>query len=288
MYYTEKSWPVNELLSMNWIENGPVRATLELKYRCVHSTICQKVHFYANVRRIDFETTIDWKEHQHLLKVEFPVDIHTDEATFDIQFGNVTRKIHTNTSWEQARFESCGQKWIDFSEGHYGVSVLNDCKYGYYVREGVLDLALLRSPKYPDRYADQGEQIFTYSFLPHKNALPNSDVMREAANLNRQLLVADGYEAGIAKMPFRLEANHIVMDVVKRGEKDDSLIIRLIETGGGYSEGTLHFAQAPAAVYETDLMEWNNIRQLDTVDSTLSLAMTPFEIRTLRIEMADH
>ena len=77
------------------------------------------------------------------------------------------------------------------------------------------------------------------------------------------------------------------MDVVKRGEKDDSLIIRLIETGGGYSEGTLHFEQSPAAVFETDMMEWDNIRQLDTVDSALPLTMTPFEIRTLRVEMPE-
>ena len=56
------------------------------------------------------------------------MDVHTDEATFEIQFGNVTRKTHQNTSWDQARFESCGQKWIDVSEGHYGISLLNDCK----------------------------------------------------------------------------------------------------------------------------------------------------------------
>ncbi len=70
----------------------------------------EKIHFYAACPRIDFETTVDWKEHQHLLKAHFPMDVHTDEATFEIQFGNVTRKTHQNTSWEQARFESCGQK----------------------------------------------------------------------------------------------------------------------------------------------------------------------------------
>ena len=151
----------------------------------------------------------------------------------------------------------------------------------------MLDLALLRSPKYPDRFADQGEQVFTYSFLPHKNALPESDVMREAATLNRSLLIADGFDAGTAKMPFRLESDHIVMDVVKREEKGDALIIRLIETAGGCSEGILHLNQAPAAVYETDLMEWNTIRQFDSVDTALSLTLNPFEIRTLCIEMPE-
>ena len=81
---------------------------------------------------------MDWKEHQTLLKVHFPVNVHTDEATFDVQFGNLTRKVHTNTSWDKARFESCGQKWIDLSEGHYGVSMLNDCKYGHSALDGVM------------------------------------------------------------------------------------------------------------------------------------------------------
>ena len=99
--------------------------------------------------RIDFETTVDWKEHQHLLKAHFPMDVHTDEATFEIQFGNVTRKTHQNTSWDQARFESCGQKWIDVSEGHYGISLLNDCKYGHSVHNGEMALTLIKSGTEP-------------------------------------------------------------------------------------------------------------------------------------------
>lgn len=95
---------------MEWTERGPVRATLKMERKVSRSVICQKIHFYAACPRIEFETTVDWKEHQHLLKVHFPMDVHTDEATFEIQFGNVTRKTHQNTSWDQARFESCGQK----------------------------------------------------------------------------------------------------------------------------------------------------------------------------------
>ena len=161
MYYVEKSWPVDELVSMRWSEDGPVRTTLELEYRCNQSTIWQKIHFYANTPRIDFETKADWKEHQHLLKAEFPVDIHSDEATFEIQFGNVPRKVPTNTSWDKARFESCGQKWMDFSEGHYGVSLLNDCKYGHSVRDGVIGLTLIKCGVEPNPNADVEMHTFT-------------------------------------------------------------------------------------------------------------------------------
>ena len=113
---------------MEWTENGPVRATLEIEREVMDTVIRQQIHFYAKDRRIDFETYVDWKFAEHVLKVHFPVDVHSDEATFDIQFGNVTRKLHTNTSWDQARFEVCGHKWADISEGSYGVSLMNDCR----------------------------------------------------------------------------------------------------------------------------------------------------------------
>lgn len=107
IYYTEKSWDADQLTKMEWTSMGPVCADLEIERPVSSSLIRQKIYFYADSPRIDFETWVDWKEHQHLLKVHFPIDVHTDEASFDIQFGNLTRKVHTNTSWDQARFESC-------------------------------------------------------------------------------------------------------------------------------------------------------------------------------------
>lgn len=167
IYYTEKYWDVNDVISMEWTECGPVRTTLEIERRESNSVIRQKIHFYADSRRIEFETYVDWKEHQTLLKVHFPVNVHTDEATFDVQFGNLTRKVHTNTSWDKARFESCGQKWIDLSEGHYGVSMLNDCKYGHSVKDSDMALTLIKSGIEPNPVADQEEHYFTYAIYPH-------------------------------------------------------------------------------------------------------------------------
>ena len=167
IYYTEKFWDVTDLRGFSWVEMGPVRATLRLERQFSHSTITQEIHFYADLRRIDFETTVDWKEHQSLLKVHFPVDVHTDEATFEIQYGNVTRKTHRNTSWDKARFESCGQKWMDVSEGHYGVSLLNDCKYGHSVKDSCIGLTLIKSGTEPNPTTDQEMHFFTYSLYPH-------------------------------------------------------------------------------------------------------------------------
>ena len=170
-YYTEKFWDVTDVKDFTWTENGPVRATLHIERSFSKSTICQDIHFYANLRRVDFVTTVDWKEHQHLLKVFFPADVHTDQATFEIQYGNLTRKTHSNTSWDRARFESCGQKWCDVSEGHYGVSVLNDCKYGHSVKDGCIGLTLIKSGIEPNPVTDQEVHTFTYALYPHQEGL---------------------------------------------------------------------------------------------------------------------
>ena len=163
IFYTEKYWDVDSVERMEWTEIGAVRAVLEITRKASQSTIWQKVIFYADSRRIDFETRVDWKEHQTLLKVHFPVAVHTDEATFDVQFGNLTRKTHQNTSWDVARFESCGQKWMDLSEGHYGVSLLNDCKYGHSVKDSNIALTLIKSGTEPNPTTDQEEHVFTYA-----------------------------------------------------------------------------------------------------------------------------
>lgn len=155
IFYTEKFWDVTDLQDFTWTENGPVRATLHIERNYSNSTLVQDIHFYAKQRRIEFVTTVDWHEHQSLLKVHFPVNVHTDEATFEIQYGNLTRKTHANTSWDRARFESCGQKWMDLSEGHYGVSMLNDCKYGHSVKDSVIGLTLIKSGIEPNPTTDQ-------------------------------------------------------------------------------------------------------------------------------------
>ena len=196
IYYTEKFWDIDNVEYMEWTEIGTVRAVLDITRKASQSTIQQKIIFYANSRRIDFVTHVDWKEHQTLLKVHFPVAVHTDEATFDVQFGNLTRKTHQNTSWDVARFESCGQKWMDLSEGHYGVSMLNDCKYGHSVKDSNMALTLIKSGTEPNPTTDQEEHVFTYAIYPHAQGWRAAGTVAQAYKLNQPLLVQTGAQAG--------------------------------------------------------------------------------------------
>ena len=282
MYYPREKTGEARCVSARTVRHGEAFDAAEFVFRTEHSEIVQKIVLAQNSKRLDFITQADWHESRTMLRVSFPVTVRSENASYDIQYAYVERAAHENTSWDQAKFEMCGQRYADLSDRNCGAALLNDCKYGYCVKHSTLDLALLRSPVYPDRFADQGLHEFTYSFLPHAGTLSESEVMKEAANLNRTPFIADGFASVAENMPFRLVSDGIALEVVKRAEKDDSLILRLVEFRGRHSTGTLHFASKPAKVRETDLMEWNDGKRLAVTGNLLKLELKPFEILTLR------
>jgi alpha-mannosidase len=283
MFYTEKSWPVDHLVKMTWVEDGPVRAAVELEYKISLTTVKQKVCFYANSRRIDFETWVDWKQHQHLLKAEFPVDIHSDEATFEIQFGNLTRKVHTNTSWDKARFEVCGQKWMDFSEGHYGVSLLNDCKYGHSVRDGVVSLTLIKSGIEPNPVADQEEHVFTYALYPHAGSWRDAGTVRESYFLNQPARALDAGRPGEAFSLASVEQKNVVLETVKQAENGDGTVLRLYESENARTKTVLHVPAGTAKAYSCNLLEEVE-EELPVVDGKVCFLTKPYEIKTILLK----
>ena len=283
IYYTEKSWDVTDVQSMRWSELGPVRATLEIERRVSNSLIRQKIHFYADSRRIDFETWVDWKEHQHLLKVHFPTTIHSDEATFDIQFGNLKRKVHTNTSWDMARFESCGQKWMDFSEGHYGVSLLNDCKYGHSVKDGCIALTLIKSGVAPNPVADQEEHVFTYALYPHAEDWRAAGTVQEASRLNQPALAIKGGVAGDIYSLASVDAPNVVLETIKQAEDGNGWIIRLYETDNALTETCLHWHRPIATVEACNCLEEPGTPVETCCDGCIPFIIKPYEIKTFRI-----
>ncbi len=287
IYHTEKAWDILEAESLEWTELGSVRATLEITRRFSNSLLKQKIHFYANLRRIDFNTYVDWKEHQHLLKVHFPVDIHTDEATFDVQFGNVTRKVHKNTSWDVARFESCGQKWMDLSEGHYGVSLLNDCKYGHSVDNSNMALTLIKSGIEPNPTTDQEEHYFTYALYPHAESWRGSNTVREAASLNQPAYAVQG---ALAEKQFSfacVDKKNVMLETVKLAEDGSGIILRLYECENAATKAqvTLGTASGFVSVEECNLLE-EPVKKLEPAGNGFAITIKPYEIKTYKVQFA--
>jgi len=283
IFYHEKYWDVNDKAYMRWTEDGPVEAVLEIERPYSKSLIRQKIHFYAQSRRIDFETYVDWHESQHLMKVLFPCDVHTDEATFDIQFGNVTRKTHTNTSWDMARFESCGHKWADVSEGGYGVALLNDCKYGYSAHEGEIDLTLIKSGIEPNATTDQEEHFFTYSIYPHAGAWRQSDVPQEAYKLNQPSFAVNGGKAGEMFSLIACDHDNVVLETVKKAENSNDVIVRAYENRNMRTDAAITLGKPVQRVSECDLLE-NSTDSIDCEGNQFTFTIRPYEIKTFLIQ----
>lgn len=286
IYYSEKGWDADDVQRMEWTEKGPVRATLEIERKISACAIKQKIHFYADSRRIDFETVLDWHVHQHILKVYFPTDIHSDEATFDIQFGNVKRKIHTNTSWDWARFESCGQKWMDISEGHYGVSLMNDCKYGHSAKDGVISLTLVKSGIEPNPECDQGEHRFTYSLYPHAGDW-RCGTIPEAYCLNQPAYAVQGGEKGGCFSLADTADQNVMLETIKQAEDGDGWIVRLYETDNARTKTALYWNRPVASVEACSGLEEKEADLPFTVQENgsaeIPFVIKPYEIKTFRI-----
>ncbi len=281
-YYRNARIGAAKVLSVRRIGDESVRTGFEVEYRVGSSPMRQQIWLGHKGRRIDFVNNIDWKENHTLFRVAFPVAVEADEASFEIQYGHVRRATHDNTKWQYAQFESMAHRWADLSSREYGVALLNDSKYGYRVKGHELSLSLLRSPTEPDPIADRHEHTFTYSLLPHTGDVASSDVLANAAVLNQGVNVFVGFEANGAKLPVEIEGGEgVELAVLKRAEKDDKLIVRLVETRGLHAKGTLRVA-GDAAITPVDLMEWNEVGT--ATKGAADFELTPFEIRTYRIE----
>jgi len=237
---------------------------------------------YNFTRRIDFETTIDWQEHNQLVKTAFSVDVRATEATYDIQFGNVKRSTTWNTSWDYAKFETIAHQWVDLSEYNYGVSLLNDCKYGHDIKDKVMRLTLIKSAVSPDPHADQGTHEFTYSLYPHKDGWREAQTVQEAFYLNEPLFVASGVPAASLKL-FDISNENIMIDAVKKAENGEFIILRLHEFAGGKAVARLSIAKPILWWCECDLME--NLPAEKELSEEISFQMNPYEIKTFAIKI---
>lgn len=290
IYYQEKMWEVNDVESIRVVEEGPIKATLEIKKTFVDSTITQLMTIYRDIDRIDFDTTIDWKEKQVLLKAAFPVDIHTEKATYDIQFGNVERPTHWNTSWDTAKFEVCGHKWADLSEDDYGVSLLNDCKYGHDIKDGVMRLTLLKSATSPNEDADREVHHFTYSMYPHAGSWKKAKTVQMGYRLNCPIYttVVDQQQGKLPKeLSFvSLDQENVIMEVVKQAEESNEVILRVHECYNRRTKAKINFFKEIQSVFECDLEERQEISEFEVKDRAFEFEIKPFEIKTFKLKLS--
>lgn len=283
--YALKSFATTPVGPARLVENGPYRKVVQIETKYRSSTIRQNIVFYQQDRQIDFETQVDWKEHQHLLKTEFPFQLFARKVTADIQFGNVERPTHRNTSYEQAQFEMCAHRWVDCSENGYGAALLNDSKYGYSALESTVSLTLLKSGVFPNPNADIGLHTFTYSLYPHAGDFRAGQVIQKASRLNCKPLCFWGRNAGESgDLPWlHLSAENVFCETVKMAEDGQGVVIRMYEAYGRQTTVTWQYGVEDGPVFECDMMEAPQT-EMEVRDGKITANFHPYEIKTFLVK----
>ena len=289
-YYKKKKYDYDGISDTKVLESGPLRTVVETSYKFLDSTVTQKVCLYKNLPRIDFVNHADWKTHHVLLKVNFPVQINTKYATYEIQYGNVERTTSNNHSWEVAQFETCGHKWADLSENGLGISLLNDCKYGYGIKDGEMSLTLIKSGTYPNENADIGMHEFTYSIYPHDRRWQEANTVAMAYNLNVPCInvLHQGNETGSQPQEFSLVScsqKNCFIETMKEAEDGKGWILRMYENSNTRVKADIKLGREAESVMECDLME-HDLKQHKCDHKRFQAWFEPYEIKTFRINWA--
>ncbi|MBR0463126.1 MAG: alpha-mannosidase [Clostridia bacterium] len=284
IYYDEHSWDVTDLIGSEVVANGPVLAKIRNTYRFNNSTIWQDVVFYRQIDRIDFETKVDWKEQHYMLKAHFPADLFYNDATYDIQYGNVRRATHKNTSWDVARFEVCAHKWMDVGESNYGFSLMNDCKYGHSVDENSVALTMLKSSTEPNPIADQEMHYFTYSIVPHSGDWRQANIPEKAYRLNIPVTALPGQGGSDCLASFAaVDQPNVIVESVKKALKSDGTVVRLYECFGQRSKVTLTLGCPAQAVRSISLME-DDLGEVALDGNKVVFDIKPYEIVSFMVK----
>lgn len=307
-----KSIDLNRPIEVKLVEEGPVRTRVLVTYKYVQegrpdSMFGQEIMLYHKTPLIEFKLKVDWHAAHRLAKVAFPLNIHSDFTTYEIPYGFITRRnpLSPNaTPNERAKYEVPGQKWIDHTgeNGAYGVSLLNDCKYGFDTADDVMRMTLLRSAHYPfelrtlfglpvaenteAEFADQGEHSLAYALYPHSSDFKEAVTARKAYEFNYPLvpLVEPSHDGQLPRALSFVSAQpeNVILTVAKKAEDSNDIILRFFETSGKTTEAEIRLAESPKNAVETDLME-NKVSEVPLGGKVIRMPIRGHEIKTVRI-----
>ena len=275
------------------VEQDGQQASITVRRSFGSSTVEQRISLAAGAPSVQVDTRLDWHEKHKLLKLGFGLDVHAGQAASETQFGHVFRPTHANTSWEQARFETCAHRWVHVAEPGYGVAVTNDCIYGHDITRAArpeggttttVRLSLVRGPEFPDPHADEGEHVSRVTLRP---AAGIPDAVEEGYRTNLPLRQVRG-DRDVAPL-LTVSNPAVVVEAVKLAEDGSGdVVVRLYESEGGRAAGTLAASFPVGSVAFTDLLE----RPVDhprcrPTGTGAALDLRPFEILTVRLARAE-
>ena len=282
--YRMTPYPLKTAESVEVVRSDSVAGELKILRKFNKSTVTQYISLKKDSRQIDFRTAFDWHEREKVLKVKFPVGVRSCSSTSEIAHGSIQRPTHYNTSYDLAKFETCMHKWVDLSESGYGVSVLNDCKYGFSVHENNIDITLMRAPICPDPTGDIGYNEFTYSLVPHTGTWQEAGISELAYALNNPpAVVYSAVGSHDGERLISVKRKGVVLDAFKKAQNDDGYILRVFEAYSSRGKCEIDFCKAIESVTECNLMEKDG-EALSHCEKSFVFDIKPNEVKTFRIK----
>ncbi len=258
-----------------------LEAALKVTGRISESSYTQIIRLGAESRRLEFDTSIDWKELHRLLKTSFPVTVYAENGINEMQFGYVEKPTHRSKAYDKDRFEVCNHRYSALCDGAHGAAVLNDCKYGISMNGNALELTLLRAAACPEMRADNRVHHFTYAFTAWEGTFAACDVVRQGYELNVKPLTAEGGCRDFSLLS--VEKDNIILDTMKPAEDGSGdLILRFYESKKAACTTTVNLAMDGVRAYICDMLE-NRQQELPAADGELELAFRAFEVKTVRL-----
>ncbi|MEH2029542.1 MAG: alpha-mannosidase [Nostoc sp.] len=324
--YAQHPLPATNLQSIQWLEQGPVQNRVRVVRQLGESEFCQDYILQAGSPLLNIATTVNWQENHVLVKAAFPLNLEADFATYEIPCGAIRRPTKPfgfavayggkpsrsadspQTPAEQAKWEVPALRWADLTvedtqtntaiPNRYGVSLLNDCKYGYDSKPNQLRLTLLRSPNWPDSEADRGFHEFTYTLYPHAGSWEAAHTVRRGYELNIPLQVIlnplDTHNLLNTPLPLTelrtiegaslldLSAENLILMALKPSEDNpQQLILRFYECHGETAELSLQSDLGLNLGDRVDLLERSSSTEFSSRQQNLTIE--PWKIASFKV-----
>lgn len=295
-----------ELLSREYAIDGPEASVTQVFRVGEHSTIRQRVLLRSGEDQVEFETEVDWQEEAHMLRVRFPLSVQADEAKVEIPFGSLSRPVHEEDSFSKAQFEVPAQQWVALTTSDRSAALYNDCKYGFRLKDKVIDMALIRSVPHPNAavitvddsgtsgqtgkvYTDLGVHEFRYALQVRSGGITESELTRRARAFNQPLRFAPVVEAG---GPLNTDAwlsigdEAVELIALKQAEDGHGFVVRLANVSPKPVDCALTMRLPHTDAESVSMAEVSEERivAIQSADGgkTYDLSFGRFEVKTLR------
>lgn len=242
--YQDYLLPASQLKSIEYLDYGLIQSRIRVVRIIGNSDFIQDyiVQIYSPILKI--KTTVNWKESHVLVKATFPLNLESNVVTSEISCGVIERLTCPETEAEKAKWEVYGHRWMDLTDinQNYGVSILNDCKYGFDCQPNKIRLTLLRGSKWPDEKADLGIHSFTYAIYPHTGNWKEAKTIQCGYELNIPLKAIIPVQSVDSCLPdncscLSLGTNSLILMALKQAENDENQwILRCYESKGETAE----------------------------------------------------